>query len=691
MSGPLVPRGHRARDTAGSVEIERICRLPVVELPDDAAVDVVSREVVQAEHFERGFRLRPCQVGALLAWDLYEGLFGPIGVGEGKTYICLLIADRAFARRESVRSMLILPPNLVPQLTRSAIPAARRIFGIRVPIHVLADRGPKGRQALARSGRSGLYVMPYSGLSGRDAEQILQDVAPDLLILDEAHRVKNRSAARTRRLLRYVDKARPRMVALSGTITSKSVMDYHHLIGNALGDSSPLPRSGVLASEWAAVIDASAGESSGSGTGPLTPLLEWARREFPHEDIPRGMPGFRSAFRLRLNTAPGVVASGDTELGTSLLVRNVPPAEECEGLDELRRLEKQVEDLWISPSGDEIEHGMHKWKHLYELSSGFFYRLRWPTAEELERRRSLVRDQAEAFVVAAQEHHAARQEFNRQLRRWIDARGRQGLDTPLLVESDMAHHGARNVGAELYGYWTEARSREFEGMPRRVSEPVRVCPWKVRHVAREALAQHEEALKAGTRPGVLVWYFHDEVGRWLCDELRTLGVDPLWCPADSVRPGSGVRLLDPSNAGRIVVLSMGGHAEGKNLQGEMEHPGFERQVLAQFPRPAPLLEQLLGRTHRQGQKADELCPVTVNASEFDHQNMAACLIDALYIHQTTGTRQKAVYASYDPLPRMYPPDWLRERGFADVAALDERARAELENRFGPLTTPASGR
>jgi hypothetical protein len=129
---------------------------------------------------------------------------------------------------------------------------------------------------------------------------------------------------------------------------------------------------------------------------------------------------------------------------------------------------------------------------------------------------------------------------------------------------------------------------------------------------------------------------------------------------------------------------MAGHGEGKNLQ------AFQRSVLAEFPRKADMLEQVLGRTHRFGQLADELAPVTINTSEFDHQNMSACLIDSLYIHQSTGSRQKAVYASYDPLPRMYPVDFLRERGFVDVARLDPAARAVLEERFGPLARPAGG-
>ena len=672
----------KRRDTADQLESQRIVLLPTVGLPTAEEVEAVSREVVQAEHFERGYRLHREQAGGLLAFDLYDGIFGPIGVGRGKTDLTILVADRAFRRGDCRRSLLLVPPNVLGQLVVTDIPRARRIYGIRVPFIIMAGKDRRARLAACSSGKTGCYVAPYSYLSTRDAEEWLVALAPDLLILDEAHRVKNRKAARTARLLRSIVRCKPRLVALSGTVTSKSIRDYHHLANHALHENSPLPHEQVLADAWAGLVDATAGYDPGSAqTGPIAPLLEWARREFPNEDLPKGLPGFRAAFRLRLNSAPGVVSSGDAELGTSLLIRNAPveEPEAADGYSEVARLVKQVEDLWISPSGDEIEHGMHKWRHLYELTSGFYYNLRWPSVAELVERRRLSEDESTAYLAQAQAHHAALQAYHKLLRSWLERRGRPGLDTPFLVASDMARHGAEHVNdPDLFKAWREAKDLEFEGMPERISEPVRVSPWKVAHVAALAAAERTAGLAEGEPGGVLVWHWHNEVGRWLVEALEALGEEPLWCPADATRPGSSARILDPASTHKIVVAAMGGHGEGKNLQ------AFRRQVIAEFPRKADLLEQVLGRTHRYGQQADELVPVTVNTSEFDHQNMSACLIDSLYIHQSTGSRQKAIYASYDPLPLVYPPDFLRERGFADVAQLDPAARAALEEKFGPM-------
>lgn len=691
-------RAHRGRDTADSLEISRIVSIPVVDQVDTATIEAFCAEEVQARYFEEGFRLFPTQVGAVLAWDLHGGLFAPIGVGWGKTLITLMIANRAYQTGQSQRTMLVVPSQVYEQLVKTDIPQARKWVGLSVPFHLLGGRSLDERRRMAGSGKRGCYILPYSLLSTRDAEALLngdmhdpppnkrgiEGIMPDLLILDEAHNVKNPKAARTARLRRYMNARQPRLVALSGTITSKSINDYHHLISQALRHLCPLPQSESLATNWSYVLDperpgAEYGTraSSGSKAGPLTPLVDWARKHFPKEDIPNGIPGFRKAYKLRLTTTPGVVATGDAEIGVSLTIENdpVPRHEQHADWAELDRLMKQVEEQWRTPSGDEIELGFHKWRYLYELTAGFYYRLRWPELEELTRK-GLSAPEASVYLERALEHHEARQAFASKLRQWIQYEGRPGLDTPLLVTSNMANHQARDVSGALYALWSDMKALEFDGMPERISEPVRICDYKVRHTVEwcEALLR-----KTRGKQGALVWVHHDEPGRWVFEALKEAGVPALFAPAESKRRGSNALVRDPANAHRIVVASMGGHGTGKNLQ------HFQHQRFHQFPRQADLLEQVLGRTHRNGQLADELEPTTCNTTDFDHQNMWACLIDALYIHQTTGARQKAIYASYSPLPRRFPEDFLRERGFSDVAQLDREARARLEEKFGEIS------
>lgn len=662
------------RDTAGSLEIDRIIGLPVIPELLPLEVEVFSEQEIQARYFEDGFRLFPVQAASVLAYDTYGGLFGPVGVGWGKTLITLMIADRAL-RKGIERSMLFVPSQVYSQLTNTDIQWARKRVGLRVPFMLMGGKSRQERHRIASSGKKGCYVFPYSLLSTRDTDEILNLISPGLLMLDEVHNVKNMRAARTKRLFGpdgYVTRNCPEIVALSGTITSKSIRDYGHLISHALREWSPLPMEFALIEQWAQALDAGA-DPGDAQTGPMRPLLKWFRTHWPTEKLPPHISGYRKAYNRRLTTCPGVVSTGDAEIGTSLTFENLPVKgyKSAEGFQELNRLMDQVEDLWLTPSGDEIDWGFHKWRYLYELSSGFYHNLRWPTIPELMRRAHfsrLTEHEVEAYLEQAKACHEARNEFNKKLRRWIQYRGRSEMDTPFLITSNMHTYEDRDVGAELYNAWRAAKDLEFEGMPERLSEPILVCDYKIKHAV-------EWAKKYGKG---LVWYLHDALGEWTSQAMLDAGVDALWCPAESRRKGMNDQIRDPANKDRVLVSSAGGHGTGKNLQ------HHSNSLMLQFFRQSDTFEQVLGRIHRNGQLEDELIVHFNNTLEFDDLNASACIIDALYQHQTVGTRQKLIYGSWNPLPALYPEEFLMERGFQDVYQLDPAARAALVEKFGPM-------
>ena len=93
-------RQQAGRPTADKLEIHRIVSLPVIDAVDEATIEAFCEEEVEARFFMEGFRLFGTQVGAVLAWDLYDGLFAPIGVGWGKTLLTLMIANYAFAHQD---------------------------------------------------------------------------------------------------------------------------------------------------------------------------------------------------------------------------------------------------------------------------------------------------------------------------------------------------------------------------------------------------------------------------------------------------------------------------------------------------------------------------------------------------------------------------------------------------------------
>lgn len=650
-------------------EVRRICAMPVVWPMTEKEIECFSDMSVLAEAKARGFKLNAKQCEGLYAYMQCKGLFAPLGVGHGKTLLSLMIDNAAYAAGVQ-KIMHFVPPHVFVQLTQADLNWSRARVPMNFPIHLLGGRGGAQRKIIAESGKKGVYINTYSMLSTKDAEDILHAVEPELLILDECHEVRNRSSARTKRLMRYIGEHQPAVVALSGTITNKSIMDYQHLLRACLRGRCPLPYSESMVGQWANVLDAEAGqaeESSPGGAGPLLPLVEWARYYFPQAEIKEDLSGFRKAYKLRLNHTQGVVSSGDASIGTSLVVatRPIENPDACEGYSELKDLILKVDEMWQTPSGDEIEWTIHKWKWIFELSAGFYNRLTWPDGQTLAERRKTDAATADTLLAKARERHAARQAYTKWLRDFIKDGHRPGLDTPFLIEGSMSRNGAKGVWQEVYDSWRYWHSLDFEGCPERDSTPVRVCSYKV-----DAAVAWAKTIPANE--GALIWVYHQDIGRWAYEKMLADQVDVLYCPAGDA---SNAAILNPANAHKKIICSISAHGEGKNLQ------AFHHNYFIQWPRPASTAEQALGRTHRIGQLADQLTMTVNTTSLWDQMNFAACLNDALYIQQTTGNMQKLILAGYDPLPKIFPSAVLRERGL-NTDVLSAEQERELAERFG---------
>lgn len=663
----------RAAETQPIVyaEVSRICALAVAQTLKKGTkeFEAFCRTHILASAFDAGWRFFEPQANAILAFEQSLGLFCPIGVGWGKTLITLACASIAFRERRAHKILLVVPSAVYPQLMQRDISWARTKIPLTMPIFGIGGKSADARKMIVSGHRRGLYVMPYSYLSTKDSVDLLKQIDAGLLLLDEAHNVKSRKAARTRRLLDWIAERKPEVVALSGTMTSKSIMDYHHLIRTCLRAGTPLPLSAQLAGEWSSVIDSGAPAAQVLTGNPILPLVEWARKTCPDlEELRRAdVTGFRAAYRLRLVTAPGVVATGDNEIGTSLMLDNVPSQlPKAAGAQVLKKLVDDVEKLWVTPNGDEIEFAIHAYKWLYELHSGFYNELVWPSLEELAKRRQIEPGAAEGLLERAKHHHAAGQRYAKRLREFLEHESFPGCDTPLLAGATMERSGGATVPADLFERWRDWRALRFDGMPERDSRAVRVADHKITAAVRFAKEWAEEG------SGGLLWVYHHEMGAWLREALLQAGIEPLYCPAGDA---ANQAIIDPENKNRIAVVSMSAHGTGKNLQ------HFQRQAFVQWPRSAVLAEQTLGRTHRNGQLADELVVNTMLESQFESLLFAATLNDAVYIHQSTGVRQKIVYCEYSTLPKIYSHEFLRARGF-EPRALDETQQKELHERFG---------
>lgn len=668
----------RKKVTTAELELRRICSLPIRDALSPEEVEEVSRQEIQAHHFDEGFRFFEPQARALLEWRMVGGLLGPIGVGWGKTLTLLLIAVQSL-EDGAERVLLVVPPDVYRQLVNTDIPWARDRIDLAIPFHYLGMKSREERAYVANSGRTGCYIMPYTCLSTTDAWDLLTAIKPRVVLLDEAHNVKNRDSVRTGRLMLFLETAQPKLAAVSGTFTDKSVDDYHHLAKHALGENCPLPRPNDLALEWGAIIDAAASPSE-ANAGPIAPLMDWARCNFPGEDFPPNAEGFRKAYRFRLYTCPGVVSTGDADLGISLSIRNEPieAPEERPGWKELQRLIRQVELEWISPSGDEIDYAFHKWQYLHQLNSGFYYRHFWPEVAEIAERRDWSEDEAAEMLARAKRLHERAQEYHKLVRKFLEWKHVPGMDSPFLVGGQLARYRDGKldhcpVPDELYDAWTRMKDEELPGLPERNREAVRVCDYRVRAAVTWARANVKEFKGKEFPPGGLIWHINQEVGQWTHELLLEAGLPTIFCPAESELRGSDDRIRDPANRDKFIVTSTA-HSTGKNIQ------FHQHALLLQCPRESTDLEQIIGRTHRNKQVAEAVRIDTCHTTAFDHMNFSSALVDALYQQQTLGARLKIIVASYDPLPRIYPSGFLRENGFQN-RLLDRKQEAAFRERF----------
>ena len=539
-------------------ELERILALPRRDPNGGPTLPQLTRLLTDALKTPQGtMTLKPIQAFALS--EIYDnrGLLGPIGVGSGKALISLL----APVVRQKFKPVLFVPAALKIQTEQQVIPAMSRHFRLH----------------------RNLRIESYNFLSSPKSTDFLEQYEPDMIILDEAHALKRHDASRTKRFLRYM-KAHPEceLVALSGTMTQKSLFDFYELCKLALpGVRCPMPLTYPVLKDWDAAIGAGA---------------DWARDE-PMEPgalemlcglLPNGeRETVRQGFRRRLVETPGVVATSESAIGTSLIISasrpQVPPA-----------ITKALKDLrrdWVTAWGETVESGPILAQHAKQLAMGFYYRWCWPNNEP------------------DVEWLYARSMWHRELRHYLK-RNIKGMDSPFLIGAAIKDG---RVQSEAYAPWVAVRDRW------KPSPPVETV-WLDDFLIREILAWMSD------HPKGIVWYEHKAVGA----RLAQLGVQVFG-------GGTDAAILKAKGP---MACSVEAHHTGKNLQAWCDN------LIVSPTGNAAKLQQLLARTHRPGQDADEVrADVFVHTAELD-ESWAKAVQTADYLQNVTGDPQKVLMATH---------------------------------------------
>lgn len=533
------------RNTA---ELKRVVALPRSIWNDRTDVDGLIDLLTEEYSLPLGsMRLRPVQAVTLESLADNSGAFGLIGVGEGKTlitYLAPLVVN-------SERPLLIVPAKLKQKTI--------------IEFAELAKHWQ----------HTDIKVISYEWLSRIGAAEFLDEFQPDLVIADEAHKLKNPSASVTRRVVRYLRDTRAIFLPMSGTVANRSLMDFHHLLALAVGaETMPLPAPAAECKVWAQAVDEKVKGRARAG----------ALRFLLNDDEKPSLSNIRSAVGRRIHQTFGVVNTQKKSVDASIVVSTFSP-----------RMDKYIEQLIrnlisarVTPTGEEaMPTDVHR--HLRTLVSGFFYRWDPPPPRAWSKARSWWKSYARDILEQEDER----------------------FDSELQVANGV-DRGDLNDGGALDG-WREIRD-EFK--------PNSVPEWITEHPLREALKRDSG--------NTIFWVEHIATGQKL-EEISGL---PYYHRLGMSSEGD---FIGQHKSGSLIA-SIASNAEGRNMQ------HYAHNVIVTPPASGRTMEQLMGRTHRTGQKADEVGfeIMTGHPSIVGHLQQA--IADARFIHATTGQPQKLLLA-----------------------------------------------
>ena len=618
------------RRVQNTQELTRICALDrrswTVEQGEDFATKLT--DILKTPRGQ--MRLRPVQAISLFEMSMIGGVFGPQRCGAGKTLLSLLVPSvYQRVRNKGWRPLLVVPAGLIEKTERERRELAEHWNIVQF-----------------------LKIMSYEWLGRPQAEKALEQYQPDLVILDECHKVKNTKSAVCRRLKRFfqehsrLDKILAGgcdpipCIAMSGTVTKRSLFDYAHIMRWCLpGHYQPLPMHFQDLIDWADALDerkerdnrdkAMSIEDAKNQKVVIDPKTDEERekKRFRHGDIDPGdlrmlcneeenliwemnpRHAARLAFRRRLVDTPGVVATVESPVDASLEIAAIKVDEVHEATEEAFEI---LRDNWLAPDGRELWDGLEVARKAREIAIGFHYI--WdpePPPEWLIPRRLWAK-----FVRSVLKHSKTL-DSESVVRQWV-----RDMSTGVVAKPRHWTVEEFETNKQTLADWLAVRDT-FK--PNKV--PIWIDTTVLDLVAKWA-QQH----------GGIVWSEHTCFGERL---ERDFGITYYGRKGRN----SLEQLIDdhplryPDRP--AICASIPANKEGRNLQ------FWNKNLIVSMPSSGLIIEQLISRTHRDGQEADEVF-VDVLLSCHEHQIAfnQACK-DADYIQSSTGSPQKLMLAGID--------------------------------------------
>lgn len=164
-------------------------------------------------HQEKGVELS-------LKQDTFALLFD---VGTGKTSTAIRsLCERMNLLKRNLRVVILAPPVVLVNWKREFAK-----FSDIDPAKIQVLSGPgKERLALLKKRKAHIYITNYESLLMKDLLEELKKFAPEFMIFDEAHKLKNPSAIRSKKAAELSDLAQYKLI-LTGTPILNSTMDLY--------------------------------------------------------------------------------------------------------------------------------------------------------------------------------------------------------------------------------------------------------------------------------------------------------------------------------------------------------------------------------------------------------------------------------------------------------------------------------
>ena len=526
--------------------------------------------------------LRPVQAALLFALQQWGTAFGAIGVGEGKTLISFLAPTVLQVKR----AVLLIPAKLVGKTEHD--------------FKDLAKHWPTPER---------LEVISYQKISHKKHAKLLWDEEPELIIADEAHALANDRAACTRRVRDFLEDYRnTAFVPMSGTMVNRSILNFAHLMLWALGSRrTPLPENPMELSKWARAIDEKVKKPIWVGDlvrfvpvekrAELTQRVMAAKDGAPvdHQQIKDDtVQAVRDAIGDRINKTRGVIYTRKRSVEASIYIDLFDAKLSDKLLERLNALQEERQGIMELSEKKRLPFLSKIWQKARQLCCGFNYVWDPEPPDEWKDARSKWR----AFVLD------------------ILKQDLRGLEAASQVKRQ-AKLGMLGQGSkELCERWERIKP----------TFTLNIVPEWIDKAPLYAVADR-------VKEPTLIWTEFQAVGYALSEIMGF----PFFHRDGKDQKGNAIEKADPKQS---LILSIASNAEGRNLQ------AWNRNLILTPMGTGKVWEQLLGRTHRSGQQADEIyVDIMMGCRELE-ESLDQALRDADFNQRMSKNPQKLLLADF---------------------------------------------